>query len=151
MMMAKLLVINGPNLNFLGRRDPAIYGTTTLPQIEKHILEKAKELDVEVEFFQSNSEGDIIDFIQQHASQAQGIVLNPGALAIYGYALKDALIDSGALIVEVHLSNVYAREEWRRHSIITETARGQISGLGWRGYLAALQTLAALVAEEGLK
>ncbi len=149
--MPKFLVINGPNLNFLGRRDPHIYGTTTLAQIEAHLIKKAKELDVEVDFFQSNSEGAIIDFIQEHSSQTQGIIINPGALGIYGYSLKDALIDSKLPVVEVHLSNIYAREEWRRHSIITEIARGHISGLGWRGYLSALETLAALMAEEGNK
>ncbi len=149
--MARFLVINGPNLNFLGRRDPHIYGTTTLAQLEQHILKKAKEIGAEVAFFQSNSEGAIIDFVQEHGASAQGIIINPGALSRYGYALKDALIDSQLPVVEVHISNPYAREQWRRRSIITNTARGQVAGLGWRGYLAALETLAALIAEEGTK
>ena len=149
--MAKFLVINGPNLNFLGRRDPHIYGTTTLAQLEQHILKKAKEIGAEVAFFQSNTEGAIIDFVQEHGASAQGIIINPGALSRYGYALKDALIDSQLPVVEVHISNPYAREQWRRRSIITNTARGQVAGLGWHGYLAALETLAALIAEEGTK
>ncbi len=137
----RILVINGPNLNLLGRRDPAIYGTKTLEEINALLEERARELGVELKFFQSNSEGSLIDFIQSEAPQASGIIINPGALTHYGLSLRDALADTGLPIVEVHLSNIYAREEWRRHSVIAPIARGQISGFGWRGYIAALELL----------
>ena len=146
--MARFLVINGPNLNLLGRRSPGIYGAKTLPEIEAQISKKAKELGVGVDHFQSNSEGAIIDYIQGNAGQAQGIIINPGALTHYGYSLRDAIADSTLPVVEVHLSNIHAREEWRRHSVITDIAMGQIAGLGWRGYVAALEILTALVREE---
>lgn len=144
--MAKYLVINGPNLNALGKRSPDIYGTTTLPEIEAQISRKAEELKVSVEFFQSNSEGAIIDYIQANSDQAQGIIINPGALTHYGYGLRDALTDSNLPVVEVHLSNIHARERWRRRSVISAVAKGQITGLGPRGYVAALE---ALVEEKG--
>ena len=137
----RILVINGPNLNLLGRREPAIYGTKTLEEINVLLEEKARELGVELKFFQSNSEGSLIDFIQSEAPQASGIIINPGALTHYGLSLRDALADTGLPIIEVHLSNIYAREEWRRHSVIAPIARGQISGFGWRGYIAALELL----------
>ena len=137
----RILVINGPNLNLLGRREPAIYGTKTLEEINALLEEKARELGVELKFFQSNSEGSLIDFIQSEAPQASGIIINPGALTHYGLSLRDALADTGLPIIEVHLSNIYAREEWRRHSVIAPIARGQISGFGWRGYIAALELL----------
>lgn len=146
--MAKFLIINGPNLNFLGRRDTDIYGSTTLDQIEASLKKKATEIGATVIFFQSNTEGAIIDFIQQQSLSAHGIILNPGALSMYGYALKDALIDSKLPVLEIHISNPHAREYWRRHSIITDIAKGQIAGVGWRGYLAALETLNALITEE---
>ena len=144
--MTRFLVINGPNLNALGSRDVAIYGSVTLAEIEARISAKATELGVEVDFFQSNSEGAIVDYIQ--SNPAQGIIINPGALTHYGYSLRDALDDSHLPIVEVHLSNIHAREEWRRHSVVADMALGQVSGLGWRGYLAALEYLAALIKEE---
>ena len=139
--MAKYLVINGPNLNALGKRDPDIYGTETLPEIEAQISRKAEDLKVGVDFFQSNSEGAIIDYIQTNSDQAQGIIINPGALTHNGYGLRDALIDSNLPVVEVHLSNIHAREKWRRHSVISAVTRGQITGLGARGYVAALEAL----------
>ena len=146
--MSRFLVINGPNLNSLGERLPDIYGADTLPEIEALISEKAEELEVEVSLFQSNSEGAIIDHIQDNSRKAQGIIINPGALTHYSYSLRDALVDSKLPIVEVHLSNIHAREEWRRHSVIADIVTGQISGLGWRGYAAALQILAAQAKEE---
>ena len=149
--MTRFLVINGPNLNLLGKRDPGIYGSGTLPEIEAHISERAQDLNVEVDFFQSNGEGAIIDYIQCNSADAQGIIINPGALTHYGYSLRDALADSGLPVVEVHLSNIHARELWRRHSVVAEIARGQIGGFGWRGYLAALDMLASLVGEEEIK
>ena len=146
--MARFLVINGPNLNLLGKRDPGVYGVKTLPEIEAQVARKAQELGVRVDCFQSNSEGAIIDYIQGNSDQAQGIIINAGALTHYGYSLRDALADSRLPVVEVHLSNIHAREQWRRHSVIADIARGQIAGLGWRGYIAALEVLAALVIEE---
>ena len=146
--MARFLVINGPNLNFLGRRSPGIYGTMTLPEIEAQISRKAEELVVAVDYFQSNSEGAIIDYIQDKSGEAQGIIINPGAFTHYSYALRDALSDSRLPVVEVHLSNIHAREEWRSRSVIAGIAMGQIAGLGWRGYVAALEILAALVEEK---
>ena len=146
--MARFLVINGPNLNLLGTRNTDIYGSKTLPDIEAEISKKADELGLSVQPFQSNEEGAIIDFIQSNAAQAQGIIINPGALTHYSYALRDALGDTRLPVVEVHLSNIHAREQWRRQSVIAEMARGQIAGLGWRGYIAALEILATLVAEE---
>ncbi len=146
--MARFIVINGPNLNLLGSRNPGIYGASTLPEIEAQVSRKAEELGVRVDFFQSNSEGAIIDYIQSESGQAQGIIINAGALTHYGYSLRDALVDSRLPVVEVHLSNIHAREQWRRHSVIADIARGQIAGLGWRGYVAALEILAALVKEE---
>ena len=148
-MMARILLINGPNLNMLGRRSPDTYGSKTLPDIESLVYKKAEQLGVRVDCYQSNSEGAIVEFIQVNADQAQGIIVNPGALTHYGYSLRDALADSRLPVIEVHLSNIYAREEWRRHSVIAEIAKGQIAGLGWRGYLAALEFLIDLISEEG--
>lgn len=139
----KVLVINGPNLNNLGRRDASHYGVTTLAQIEDALRERASELGVDVEFFQSNHEGDIVDFIQGSTDQADGIAINAGALTHYGLSMRDALTDSRLPIVEVHLSNIHARDEFRRHSVIADIAVGQIAGLGWRGYAYALDFLAA--------
>ncbi len=146
--MARFLILNGPNLNMLGRRDTSIYGTLTLEQVNQRVSETAKRLGVEVEFFQSNVEGILVDCIQEHWGKIQGIVVNAGALTHYGLTLKDALIDSRLPFIEVHLSNPLARDEWRRHSVLSDVARGQIAGFGWRSYTAALEILAALVEEE---
>ncbi|MEE9202116.1 MAG: type II 3-dehydroquinate dehydratase [Dehalococcoidia bacterium] len=137
----RVLLIHGPNLNMLGRRDTSIYGTTTLRKMNASVEGRGRELGVEVVCFQSNSEGVLIDFIQEHSAGAKGIVINPGALTHYGLSLRDALEDAGLPVVEVHLSNIYAREEWRAESVIAPIARGQISGLGWWGYIAALELL----------
>jgi 3-dehydroquinate dehydratase-2 len=137
----KILVINGPNLNMLGKRNKAYYGDKTLPQIDALLKKEGKSLGADVVSFQSNSEGELIDCIQKNSSQAAGIIINPGALTHYGLSLRDALVDSGLPVVEVHLSNIYTREEWRAKSVIAPIARGQISGFGWRSYIAALQIL----------
>jgi 3-dehydroquinate dehydratase-2 len=137
----KILVIHGPNLNMLGRREKSIYGEKTLPEIDALMKKEAKALGVDVVTFQSNHEGALVDFIQQQAKSARGIIINPGALTHYGFSLLDALVDSKLPVIEVHLSNIYNREEWRAESIIAPIAEGQISGLGWRGYVAALQIL----------
>lgn len=139
----KILVVNGPNLNMLGKRDKETYGEKTLAEIDSLMREQGETLNVEVVTFQSNSEGALIDFIQQQAGSADGIIINSGALTHYGLSLRDALVDTKLPIIEVHLSNIYAREEWRAQSVIAPIAKGQISGLGWRGYIAALRTLVA--------
>lgn len=138
----KILVINGPNLNMLGKRDKEHYGTDTLESIEQKLTEKGKSLDCELTFFQSNHEGGIIDFIQQNTGGADGILINPGALTHYGYSLHDALADSGLPVVEVHLSYINAREEWRKISVISDIAIKQVSGLKTQGYLVGLEALA---------
>jgi len=137
----KILVINGPNLNMLDKRNKAYYGDKTLPQIDALLKKEGKSLGADVVSFQSNSEGELIDCIQKNSSQAAGIIINPGALTHYSLSLRDALVDSGLPVVEVHLSNIYTREEWRAKSVIAPIARGQISGFGWRSYIAALQIL----------
>jgi len=145
----RILVINGPNLNLLGRRDKTLYGDKTLDEINRMIEEHARKLGGEVVTFQSNSEGALVDFIQKESLQADGIIINPGGLTPYSLSLRDALDDSGLPVIEVHLSNIHAREEWRARSIIAPIARGQICGLQWRGYNAALEALAGELAEKG--
>lgn len=137
----KILVINGPNLNMLGKRDAAHYGSETLATIELALREKAAALGCGLEFFQSNHEGALIDFIQQAAGAADGILINPGALTHYGYSLRDALADAGLPVVEVHLSDIRNREEWRRVSVIEDIAIKQISGRRAEGYYLGLETL----------
>lgn len=146
--MLNILVINGPNLNTLGTREPAIYGTVTLAQIVTMLQKRGEELDASVESFQSNYEGAIIDFLQQKAEQADAIIINPGAFTHYSIALRDALAAVKAPIVEVHLSNIYAREEFRHHSLLAPICKGHIVGMGWRGYLLALEGLVELAREQ---
>ena len=137
----KILVIHGPNLNMLGSRQIAIYGNKPLAEIDSLLQQRAAELGVELEIFQSNHEGNLVDFIQEKSRNATGIIINPGALTHYGLSLRDALADTSLPIIEVHLSNIHAREEFRQHSVIAPIARGQIPGLGWHGYIAALEIL----------
>lgn len=138
----KILVVNGPNLNLLGRRNIGHYGKETLEEIEVHIRNKAAKLDIEVDLFQSNHEGNIVDYLQTSAKSISGIVINAGALTHYGLSLRDALSDTNLPIVEIHLSNIHAREDFRHQSIIAPIAVGQISGLGYMGYLHAIEYLA---------
>ncbi len=139
----RILVIHGPNLNILGKRNKVIYGEKTLDEINEIIEQHATEIDTDVAILQSNSEGDLVDFIQKEAAGADGIIINAGALTHYGLSLRDALLDTNLPVVEVHLSNIYAREEFRQRSVIAPIAKGQVTGLGWRGYIAALRTLVA--------
>jgi 3-dehydroquinate dehydratase-2 len=139
----KILVIHGPNLNLLGRREPEVYGRVTLEEINRELEELALQAGAEVEFFQSNHEGAIIDRLHQACGKVDAAVLNPGALGHYSYALRDAIAAVDYPVVEVHLSNIYSREEFRRHTVIAPVVKGQISGFGplsYRlGFLAALE------------
>ena len=135
----KIAVIHGPNLNMLGLREPSIYGRKTLKSINDALFEKSLVLGVEVEFFQSNSEGEIIDYIQLLPEREfKGIVINPAAYTHTSVAIRDAILSVGLPFVEVHLSNIFAREEFRHSSLFSDVAMGVISGLGWRGYVYAL-------------
>ncbi|MBI2863620.1 MAG: type II 3-dehydroquinate dehydratase [Chloroflexi bacterium] len=136
----RILVVHGPNLNMLGKREPAVYGLKTLAEIDALVNRRAGELGVEVTAFQSNGEGDLVGFLQDN-DDADGLIVNPGALTHYGLSLRDAIASFAKPTVEVHLSNVYAREEFRHTSVIAPVALGQISGFGWRSYLAALDIL----------
>jgi 3-dehydroquinate dehydratase-2 len=150
-MPMKILVINGPNLNMLGKRNKEHYGSDTLAAIEQKLAEKGRALGCELSFFQSNHEGGIIDFIQEKTSAADGILINPGALTHYGYSLHDALADAGLPVVEVHLSDIKSREEWRKISVISDIAIKQISGLKTKSYLAGLEALAEHIRSRGGK
>ena len=138
----KILVIHGPNLNMLGIREPHIYGRMRLAEIDERLRALGEELGVEVETFQSNHEGAIVDLIQQrHGTGLSGCILNPGGLTQYAVSVHDAIKAVDYPVVEVHLSNLHAREPWRAHSINSPAARGLIQGLGWRRYVAALRAL----------
>lgn len=137
----RILLINGPNLNTLGTREPEIYGSLTLDDIVARVSERAKELRSEVKAFQSNSEGAIIDFIHQESPAADAIIMNGGALTHYGLSLRDAIAGCGIPTIEVHISNIHAREPFRRRSVTGAVCRGVITGLGWYGYILALEAL----------
>jgi 3-dehydroquinate dehydratase-2 len=139
--MKKILIINGPNLNMLGVREPGIYGSATLKDVEESLLRLSAELGVEADFFQSNYEGAIIDRIHQAFGQCDGIVINPGAFTHYSYAIRDAIDSVKIPTVEIHISNVHAREEFRHHSVIAPIAVGQIMGFGIYGYQLALRAI----------
>ncbi len=137
--MKTILLINGPSLNLLGSREPEIYGRTTLPEVETIVTGRGKGWNLAVKAFQSNHEGAIIDFIQAEQKAASGIIINPGAFTHYAYALRDCLAGVACPVIELHISNIYKREEWRRKSVLTEVCTGLISGLGVDGYSLALE------------
>jgi 3-dehydroquinate dehydratase-2 len=143
-----VFVLNGPNLNLLGVRDPAVYGLDTLSDIEARCLARAAGLEVQIEFRQSNHEGQLVDWIHEARESADGIVLNAGALTHTSVAILDALLASELPVIEVHLSNIFRRERFRHHSYVSLAATGVICGLGAQGYELALEAIAALMEGE---
>ncbi len=143
--MKKILLVHGPNLNLLGKRDHKHYGSLTLCDIEKLVELECGKLGVQLEAFQSNHEGEIIDLLQNKTGPANGIIINPGALAHYSYALHDALVDTGLPCMEVHLSDVENRGDWRKISVTAPACIAKISGKRARGYLEALELLLKLI------
>lgn len=141
----RVLVLHGPNLNRLGKREPQVYGRGTLEELNRKLMELAAELQLELKIFQSNSEGALIDRIQEESGWADGILINPGAYTHYSYALRDALAGEGLPVVEVHLSNVHQREEFRQQSVIAPIAAGQIMGFGFDSYLLGLRAIKGLL------
>ena len=146
--MTKILVLHGPNLNLFGRREPHIYGTTTLAQINERLVALAGELQVELEIFQSNHEGALIDKFHENIDIAAGALLNPAGLTQHGVPLHDAIKAMPFPVLEIHMSNIAARETWRAHSIISPAVKATIQGLGWRSYTAGLRALVELVREN---
>ena len=139
--MRHILVVHGPNLNLLGEREPEVYGTITLDDLNREIQEYGQSKNVECRFFQSNHEGKIIDFLHENRRWAHGIVINPGALTHYSYALRDAISGVGLPAVEVHLSDIYKREAFRKVSVIEPVCIRQICGMGKEGYFEGIETL----------
>jgi len=135
----KILVLNGPNLNLLGTRQPEIYGRLTLAQIEKQVRALAKDLKVDIDFRQSNSEGELVTWIQQAAGKFGAIVINPAAYTHTSLAMRDAISAVGVPTIEIHISNIHKREQFRHHSFIAEVAVGQIAGFGVESYLLGLR------------
>jgi len=140
----KILVLHGPNLNLFGRREPHIYGTTTLAQIDEMLAQLAGELKVELATIQSNHEGALVDFLHQHIDSAQGAIVNPAGLTQHGVPLHDAIKAMPFPVLEVHMSNIAAREAWRTHSIISPAVKGTIQGLGPQSYLLGLRGVVGL-------
>lgn len=143
--MKKILVLLGPNLNMIGRREPAIYGDETAADIEKQIVERAEKAGLFCEVFQSNWEGALIDKIQEASENFDGIIINAGALTHYSIAIRDAIASVNLPCVEVHMSNIYAREEFRRRSVISAVCVGQITGFGKNVYFLAIKALKDLI------
>ncbi|UCE05220.1 MAG: type II 3-dehydroquinate dehydratase [bacterium] len=140
-MTVHILLIHGPNLNLLGEREPEVYGSTTLEQLNQMLSQKALDLSVEIKFFQNNSEGKIIDFIHENRKWAHGIIINPGALTHYSYSLRDAIASISKPAIEVHLSDIHKREPFRKISVIKEICIDQIVGFGIQSYFKGLEKL----------
>jgi 3-dehydroquinate dehydratase-2 len=145
MAKKKVLILNGPNLNLLGKRQPEIYGTLTLAQIEQQVRALAKDLGIDIEFRQSNNEGELVTWIQEAANRFGAIVINPAAYTHTSLALRDAISAVGLPTVEIHISNIHKREPFRHHSFIAEVAVGQIGGFGVDSYLLGLRAAAELI------
>ncbi|HEU4937713.1 MAG TPA: type II 3-dehydroquinate dehydratase [Vicinamibacterales bacterium] len=144
----KVLVVHGPNLNLLGRREPQIYGTTTLDQINARLGDLAKEINVELISLQSNSEGAIVDAFQKHMDVVDGALINGAGLSFSSVSIHDVIKAMPFPVIEVHISNLATRDEIHQHSILTPAARGAVMGLGWRSYTAALRALVEIVRED---
>jgi 3-dehydroquinate dehydratase-2 len=143
----QILVLHGPNLNLFGRREPQIYGTMTLAEINQRLEALARSLKVELVIVQSNHEGALVDALHEHMDKAAGAVINPAGLTQHGVSLHDAIKAMPFPVIEVHMSNIAAREQWRHHSIISSAGKGTIQGLGWRSYAAALRVLAEMAGD----
>lgn len=150
-IMLKIGIINGPNLNMLGKRDQKIYGNLTLEEINKKIESFTKKEDIELTIMQSNFEGEIIEFIQQNSSKLDGLVINPAAYTHYSYAIADALRDCSIPVVEVHLSNIFSRENFRGKSVTAPACIGQIAGFGYQSYILAIHALQDFLKKEVVK
>jgi 3-dehydroquinate dehydratase-2 len=148
MALPLIAVFNGPNLNLLGSREPTLYGAATIDDLEALCAETAEALDLAIDFRQTNHEGELITWVQECRTKARGIVINPGGYSHTSIALMDALLAVELPTVEVHLTNIHAREEFRRHSLISRAAQGVICGLGIRGYGLALTALAEMLLDE---
>jgi len=144
----KILVLHGPNLNLLGTREPEVYGSMTLDEINSRAVEKGRELGMEVTCQQSNHEGALIDALQQAREWADGIIFNPGGYTHTSVALRDAIAAIGVPVVEVHLSNVYAREDFRQRSLLSPVCKGKITGFGWHSYILGLYALKSVLEES---
>ena len=144
-MSEKILILNGPNLNMLGTREPGIYGMTRLGDIEQQCIQKGKDLGLDVDFRQSNHEGELIEWIQKASGEASGIIINPASYSHTSIGIADALSAVSLPVIEVHISNIFAREAFRHHSYVSPVASGIICGLGPNGYILALNALRELI------
>jgi 3-dehydroquinate dehydratase-2 len=147
-MLPLVAVLNGPNLNMLGSREPALYGAATLDDVEALCAETAHALELGIDFRQTNHEGELITWVQECRDKARGIVINPGGFSHTSVALMDAVLAAELPTIEVHLTNIHAREEFRRHSLVSRVANGVICGLGMRGYGLALTAIAEMLLDE---
>lgn len=147
-MPMRILVLHGPNLNLLGRREPQLYGSMTLEELDERLRSLAAELGVELVAAQSNHEGELIDLLHRHVDSVAGALLNPAGLTQHGVSLHDAIKAMPFPVIEVHITNIAAREPWRHASMIAPAARGTVQGLGWRSYAAALRALVEILREE---